>query len=175
MNNRIMIGTLIGLLVLVLTVSAQPGPPMGMDKPMHQAMLDELKLTDQQKKDIDKIHSDTKKEQIDRFSEIAKARVELQDLLRADNPSQSAIEKKMTDIGALQNQAQSKRLAVWFSINKLLTPDQQKVWKKTLERHGAMTGMRNGMGMMGRRGGMQRDSFHRNMNQPMPGRERNMR
>jgi Spy/CpxP family protein refolding chaperone len=182
MKNRTLFGTLILLLGFVFTLAAQSGPPMGMDKPpMHQAMMDELKLNDQQKKDVDKIHSDAQKEQIDGHSEIAKARVELKDLLKADNPNQSSIEKKMNDISGLENQAQSKHLNVWFSINKLLTPDQQKVWKKTLANHGAMRGMRGQMrmggrmGMMDRRGGMQRDGLHRNMNQPMPGSERGKR
>src|SRR3990172_7064842 len=148
MKNRIMIGSLIATFSLAFTLSARQGHPQAFDRPMHQAIMGELKLTDQQKKEIDKIHSDAMKEQIDRFSEIAKARVELQDLLKADNPSQSAIEKKLTDIEAFQNQAQSKRLSVWFSINKLLTSEQQKVWKKTLERHGTMMEMGGRMGKM---------------------------
>ncbi len=174
MKNRILTGTLIGLFGFVLTVSAQQGPPM--DRPMRQPALDELKLTDQQKKDIEKIHSDAQKEQIDRRAEIAKARIELKDLFKADNPSQSAIEKKMNDIAALENQARSRHLNIWFSINKMLTPEQQQVWKKTLERHAAMGSMqrqmrRSGrMGMMGGRGGMQR-----NMNRQMPMRNRDMR
>ncbi len=167
MKSRIFIGALIALLCVAFTLSAQPGP--GMQMPMHQKFMDELKLTDQQKKDIDKIHSDAKKEQIDRFSEIAKARVELQDLLKADNPNQSAIEKKSNEIGTLQNQARSKRISVWFSINKLLTPDQQKIWKQTLERHAQM-GMAGRMGRMGRMG-MMRGGFQRNMNRPMRGME----
>ncbi|HLE32337.1 MAG TPA: Spy/CpxP family protein refolding chaperone [Bacteroidota bacterium] len=165
MKSRMLFGVLVALLSVTFTLSAQPG--MGMQMPMHQNVMDELKLTDQQKKDIEKIHSDAKKEQIDRFSEIAKAHVELQDLLKADNPSQSAIEKKSNDIGTLQNQARSKRLNVWFSINKLLTPEQQKVWKQTLQRHGQMR-MGERMGRMGRMG-MMRGGFQRNMNRPMRG------
>lgn len=160
MKSRILTGTLIALFSATLTLSAQPG--QGMQMSMHQQMMDELKLTDQQKKDVDKIHSDAQKEQIDRFSEIAKARVELRDLLKADNPSQPAIEKKLNDISTLQNQARSKRLSVWFSINKLLTPEQQKVWKKTLEHHGQM-GMAGRMGTMRRMGMMRGGDMHRPM------------
>jgi len=167
MKNRIMIGSLIATFSLAFTLSARQGHPQAFDRPMHQAIMGELKLTDQQKKEIDKIHSDAMKEQIDRFSQIAKARVELQDLMKADNPSQSALEKKISDIGALRNQAQSKRLSVWFSINKLLTPEQQKVWKRTLE-HRAQMGMRGRMGRIGRMG-MMRGGFQRNMNRPMRG------
>ena len=79
-------------------------------------MMDELKLTDQQKKDIDKIHSDATKEQIDRRADIQKAQVELRDLLKADNPNQGAIEKKIGEISQMRAQAASKRLSNWFKV-----------------------------------------------------------
>ncbi len=166
MKTTTLYGIMAALLSVPFVLSAQPGPPAGMDRPMHQRMMDDLKLTDQQQKEIDKLRSDAMKDQIDRRSQIAKARVELHDLMKAENPSQTAIEKKMNDIGSLQNQAQAKRLGVWFSVNKLLNPEQQKMWKGTLSRHAMMgTGPRMGRGMerMERMGRMGQDGMQRHM------------
>ncbi len=101
---------------------AQPGPGAG----GRMKFTDELNLTDQQKK---------------------KARVDLLQLTRAEKPDQSAIEKKMKEIATLRSASQSHRLNTWFSINKLLNADQQKVWKNPLERRMEMPGR---MGMRGR-------------------------
>ncbi len=52
----------------------------------------------------------------------------------------------------------------WFNVNKLLTPEQQKVWKKTL---GARMFERRGMQMRGRMPGMH-DEMDRPMERPRP-------
>jgi len=175
MKSRIL-AVLVGMLLTALPAMllAQPQGPEGMGGPMkmHQRLMEQLKLTDQQKKDIDKIHSDAMKEQIDRRAQIQKAQVELRDLLKADNPSQGAIEKKIGEISQLREQAASKRLSNWFAINKLLTPEQQKIWKRTLQMHAEMIGrmgMRGGRGMQrGMRMGMRDKRMNeRGMDRPM--------
>ena len=128
---------------------AQPGPGMG----GRMGPMDELNLTDQQKKQVEQIHDEAMRQGIDRRAEIAKARVDLRQLVRADKPDQSAIEKKMKEIGTLRSAAQSHRLNTWFSVNKLLNTEQQKVWKKTLERRMEMSGR---MEMRGRMQGRMR-------------------
>lgn len=77
------------------------------------------------------------------------ARVELRQLLKADAPDKSAIEKKMSDIADLTVQLHMIKINSWFAVNKLLTPDQQKTWKKVLENAPAMRRHR----MMNRMGG----------------------
>ncbi|MFZ1979551.1 MAG: Spy/CpxP family protein refolding chaperone [Bacteroidota bacterium] len=89
----------------------------------------ELKLTDEQKKEVDKLRSETAKEMIDQHGKIAKSEIELRDLFKADTPDKSAIEKKMQAIADLKVEAKMIHINNWFAVNKLLTPDQQKVWK----------------------------------------------
>lgn len=154
-----------GLVLFTGVAMAQPGQGRGMG----MRIVDELNLTDQQQKQVDQIHNDAMKQGIDRRAELAKARVDLQQLARADNPDQALMSKKVKEIESLRSEMTSHRLNTWFAINKILTPEQQKIWKQTLERriaHGP-DGLRNEMPMRGMmrdrmmRDGMMRDGIMR--------------
>lgn len=141
MRNIILLAALFFLPVIAI---AQPGPGTGSGGRMR--FIDELNLTDQQQKQIDQIRDEAMRMQIDRRAEIAKLRVDLRQLVKADKPDQSAIEKKMKEIASLRSSSEAQRLNTWFTINKALTPEQQKVWKDALGRHmemGGRFGMRN--------------------------------
>lgn len=90
----------------------------------------QLNLTDEQKKDIEKLQFDLRKKNIDQEAALKTARLELAQLFKADNPDQATIEKKVSQISQLQAQQHVRRVDHWFAVNKLLTPEQQKVWKR---------------------------------------------
>lgn len=132
-------------------------------------VIEDLKLTDDQKKEFDKVHTDLAKQQVAQGAKMATARIELRELLRADNPDKSAIEKKINEISQIGVQMHVQRLGMWFSVNKLLNADQQKVWKHALENAGAGQGM--GCGQMMRRAPMMQRrpmQMHREMWQEKP-------
>ena len=104
-------------------------PTQGM---MHKHAVKELNLTDEQQKQVDKLHSDLAKELIDQRAKIAKAGVELHDLFKVESPDKSAISKKIQEIADLGAEAKILRVDHWFAVNKILSADQQKVWKKFL-------------------------------------------
>jgi len=151
--------TVISLFSLGLAL-AQPGSGPG----GRMRFSDELNLTDQQKKQVDQIRDEAMRQGIDRRAEIAKARVDLRQLVRAEKPDQSAIERKMKEIGTLRSAAQSHRLNAWFSVNKLLNAEQQTTWKKNLERRIEMSGR---MGMRGRMQGQMQGRRMQRMDRPM--------
>jgi Spy/CpxP family protein refolding chaperone len=95
--------------------------------------IEQLKLSEEQKKDFDKIHVDMEKQEITQKAKNETARVELRQLFKADSPDKSAIEKKMNEIADLEVQMHMIRVNSWFEVNKMLTPEQQKTWKKALE------------------------------------------
>ncbi|MGD0036787.1 MAG: periplasmic heavy metal sensor [Bacteroidota bacterium] len=95
--------------------------------------MEKLNLTDEQKKDVEKIHFDAEKQTIAQKAKVETEGIELRQLLKADAPDKSAIEKKISDIADLRVQMHMIKINSWFAINKLLTPDQQKMWKKILE------------------------------------------
>lgn len=104
----------------------QPGGPRG--------MMQRLNLTDDQQKQFDALASDFRKDMVDRRAEIAKARLDLADLLKADNPDRGKIAKQIEGVNELEGAAKVKALDHWFGVNKILTPEQQKMWKRGLAR-----------------------------------------
>ena len=117
------------MLLPTVVTFAQPPEPSGLH---HGKLLEELKLTDSQKEQFDKTRYETQKRQIDLRAKIATARLDLQKLMAADSPDKSSIEKKFTEIASLQTSLRMNHLNAWFENNKVLTPEQQKIWKKVL-------------------------------------------
>jgi Spy/CpxP family protein refolding chaperone len=122
---------------------------------------DKLELTDQQKPEFDKLRTEHLKKMIDQRAKVAVAEVDLRALFRAETPQKAAIEKKVKEIADLKTQAAVSRVDHWFAVQKILTPEQQKVWKQSLgqqaSRHrGRMMGPQKSPGMM-RGQGMMRE------------------
>jgi len=111
-------------------VMAQNGPQGRSMGPM----VEHLKLSDEQQKQFDALASDFRKEMVDQHAGVSKARLELVDLLKADNPDRAKIADQMGKVSALESAAKLKALDHWFAVNKILTPDQQKQWKDDLGR-----------------------------------------
>jgi Spy/CpxP family protein refolding chaperone len=156
-------------MLLVGTGSALAQPPTDEDMPQaphEKPLIGRLNLNEQQSKQVEQLRFDMQKQLIGVRAKQQTARLELRQLLAADSPDKAAIEKKMNEIAQIRIQKESIRLDHWFQVDKLLTPDQQKVWKEALKhpfRAGARAwmgqrmrdgrGPRGGQSFMGRRGG----------------------
>ncbi len=147
--------------VFVLAFSArmlsQPENPRALRK-----VIEKLNLTEVQKKDVDNIRVDMEKQAVSIRANLATAKIDLRQLLKADTPDKSTLEKKLNEIADLSVQVHINRLNAWFAVNKLLTPEQQKIWKKVLENAPTAARQRMMNHMDGRR-----MPPHRN-GQPMP-------
>jgi Spy/CpxP family protein refolding chaperone len=134
MKRSMLLAVLLSLLFTIPLI-AQPGP-MG-DRPLGpgpaKRILDELKLTEDQQKKVQELRFDLMKQMAAQRSRIATAMIEFRELAAKENPDKSALEKKIKEISELRTQARTMMLNQWFNVNKLLTPEQQKVWKKALE------------------------------------------
>jgi Spy/CpxP family protein refolding chaperone len=115
------------LLMLTINVYSQP-----MEQKPLAKLIGKLNLTDEQKKDVEKIHFDAEKQSIALRAKLATMRLELRQILMAEAPDKSAIEKKMNDIADQGVQLRMVKVNSWFAVNKLLNADQQKEWKKVL-------------------------------------------
>lgn len=127
-------------LLLANVAWAQHGPGSGMNRKIGK-IVKELKLTEQQQKDFQKIKTDMMKSMIEQGSKLATARIDLQQMFNADNPDKSAIDKKVDEMGDQVAQLGKMMVANWFAVNKMLNADQQKVWKKALNIGPMMQGM----------------------------------
>ena len=113
-----------------------------------QGIIGELKLTDDQKKDLDRIKFDAMKQMIAQVSKIATMRVELQEQMQADKPDRAALEKKIDELTSQAGSIGKMMVGQWFAVNKILTPEQQKIWKRVLEMRPMMNRRMGGMPMM---------------------------
>ena len=92
-------------------------------------MIEKLELNADQQKQFDKFQSDVQKNQIGLHAKVQALRIDIRDLMREENPNQPKIGSMLTEISKLQNEMKLNHLGFWFNVNKILTPDQQKVWK----------------------------------------------
>ncbi len=90
-------------------------------------MLERLKLSDDQRSQIEKLRTEFQKQQIGQRAKVQTARLELQQLMRAENPDKAAIEKKINEASQFGAQLQVARVNHMLSVRKLLTPEQQKM------------------------------------------------
>lgn len=95
----------------------------------HGRIVENLKLTEDQQKQFDKIHTDLEKKQITLRSKLETMQVDLRDLIRSEKPDQGKIESQLSEISKTQNEMKMNRMGRWFGINKILTPEQQNIWK----------------------------------------------
>jgi Spy/CpxP family protein refolding chaperone len=117
-----------------------------------QPMIERLQLNDQQKKQLETMRFEMQKQLVGVRAKRQTAMLELRQLLGADTPDRSAIERKMNEVSQIGMQAKLLRLNHWFEVNKILTPEQQKVWRELLK-HPLREGIRGMVGMRFREGG----------------------
>jgi Spy/CpxP family protein refolding chaperone len=94
-----------------------------------------LNLTEDQEKDFMKLRFEMQKKQTDASAKVQTAQIELKELFSADIPDRAAIEKQIKEIADLKTRLHLNRLDHWFAVNKILTPEQQKIWKKQFGKH----------------------------------------
>jgi len=128
--------SLIAISAVCVSVAASqenvPAPPPRMMG--GQRLMAALNLTDEQRKEIDKLRVDMAKEAISQQAKLKTARLELAELFKAESPDKAMIEKKLSDVAQIESKSKLLFVNHWFSVNKLLNADQQKIWKRMLGR-----------------------------------------
>ncbi|MDA0985985.1 MAG: hypothetical protein O3A55_00045 [Bacteroidetes bacterium] len=102
------------------------------------SILKKLNLSEDQKSKVDKVKYEATKSAIELGSKIKLLKLDIKELLKADNPDKSAIDKKIKETVEKTTSLATIRLDSWFKVNELLNSDQKKVWKNVLNQHAAM-------------------------------------
>jgi Spy/CpxP family protein refolding chaperone len=121
---------IVAILVSATSLLAQEQP---MKRPEGQPggpMAERMKLSDDQRNQIQKIRTDFQKQQISQRSKLETSRLELRELMRADNPDKAAIEKKINEVSQLGAQSRIGSFNQMLAIRKVLTPEQQKMMRE---------------------------------------------
>jgi Spy/CpxP family protein refolding chaperone len=126
--------SILGLLLLMATIGfGQPrgtGPRDDRPMPMHDRAMQQLKLTDEQQRQFDQLRTNQQKRQIDTRAKIQSLRLDVRSQFKSDNPDRAKIESMTDQISKLQSDMKKNRIGFWFDVQKMLTPEQQKIWKE---------------------------------------------
>ena len=128
-------------LSLLVTTIASTTLLIGQEPPMkrpegdmpRQQMMEHLKLNDDQKNQIEKLHVDFQKQQIAQRSKLQTSRLELRQLMRAENSDKAAIEKKINEVSQFGAQMRVGRVNQMLSVRKILTAEQQKMLREGMK------------------------------------------
>lgn len=118
----------------LIWVLAFSGLVMGEEKPkrMHQGcgtgclhMKEMLQLTEEQQKKIDALKTALDKELLPLKTDLKLKKAELEKFLIAENPSKTAIEKKVEEIGTLKTQIHKALVNHRLKVREILTLEQR--------------------------------------------------
>lgn len=134
-----------------------------------------LELTDEQAEQLRKINVDTRKTTVQKRADLQVSRIELNELLRSENPPRAQVEQKVREITQLQGDLMQTRVDALLSARAVLTPEQQQKAQelRSQGRRGFRRGGRHSRGTSRerfRRGpsGPGGGQFHRYFNRPSP-------
>ncbi len=121
-------------------------------------IVDQLKLTDDQRKSMDTIFLAHREKLIDLRGNLEKAELELQPLMGQDQPNESAILSQVDKIAAARTELERANARFLLDIRGKLTPEQWKTVRDNWQQHRGWGGQGHGMGRgmgggMGFRGG----------------------
>jgi len=93
------------------------------DNPRMRAYLN---LTDDQVSRLHRIGVDAQKTAVQTRASLQLRSIEMRELLRADNPDQDAVLKKVDEVSALRAQMYRQNIQTLLAARNVLSPDQQK-------------------------------------------------
>lgn len=99
-------------------------------------IVDKLKLTDDQRKAMDSILQEHRVKLIDLRGNVEKAELEMQPLMRADQPNEGAVLAQIDKIAQARAELEKANARFLLAIRGKFTPDQWKQVQQFREDHG---------------------------------------
>ncbi len=138
----------------------QGGPGFGDHRPpMERAMrgdrgrwwnnpkiVEKLKLTDEQRKAMDEIFQQHREKLVDMHANVDKAEIEMEPLVRADQPNESAVLAQIDKVAQARAELEKANARFLFELRSKLTPDQWKQVQEFRQNHEGMRQMHRGEG-----------------------------
>jgi Spy/CpxP family protein refolding chaperone len=94
--------------------------------PGPRAHLKELGLSDQQRSRIEAIHDAQRRSAIETRKDLELARLDMQKLMRADDPDRRAIEAQIDRLSELRATMQKSHVNTMLDVRVVLTPQQRQ-------------------------------------------------
>ena len=93
-------------------------------------IVEKLQLTEEQRKDMDQAWLEQREKLVDLKGSVDKAEIEMEPLMKADQPNESAILAQIDKIAAARAELEKANARFLLAIRAKLTPDQ---WKQVRE------------------------------------------
>ena len=140
--KRYLLPTLAAVIIagIALTADAQRRKPAKPEEPKkkvgnsERGRRAELNLSDEQKEKLAAIHSQAAKEGIRLRADQQIARLELQEMLQADQPNQAALNSKIEQLSELNRQMTKNRLQNMLAARAVLTKEQRMAARQMMGR-----------------------------------------
>ncbi len=93
-------------------------------------VIEKLKLTDEQRKSMDAIFQEHREKLVDLRGNVEKAEIEMQPLVKADQPNESAVLAQIDKVAQARAELEKANARFLFELRAKLTPEQ---WKQVQE------------------------------------------
>jgi Spy/CpxP family protein refolding chaperone len=103
-------------------------------------IIEKLKLTDDQRKAMDQIYQEHREKLIDLRGNVEKAEIEMEPLVRADQPNEQAVLSQIDKVAQARAELEKANARFLFALRAKLTPDQ---WKQVQDFRQNHEGMRD--------------------------------
>jgi periplasmic protein CpxP/Spy len=146
----------------------QEGPGFGMHRPPMERLLgpggamgrwwnnpkviDQLKLTDDQRKDMDQILLQHREELIDMRASVEKAELAMEPLLNVDQPNEQAVLAQIDKVAQARAELEKANARFLLALRAKLTPDQYKqlqAWRSQVHNRPMRQWRKGGPGALG--------------------------
>jgi periplasmic protein CpxP/Spy len=114
-------------------------------------IAEKLNLTEDQRKAMDEIYQQQREKLVDLRATVQKAEIEMEPLVRADQPNESAVMAQIDKVAQARAELEKANARFLFELRAKLTPDQWKQVQEFRQNHEGMREMRRG-GAGGRQG-----------------------
>ena len=106
-------------------------------------LIEKLKLTDEQRKAMDDILQQHREKLIDLRAAVDKAELEMEPMVRADQPNESAVLAQIDKVAQARAELEKANARFLFALRAKLTPDQWKQVQDFRNNLGGHEGMRH--------------------------------
>jgi Spy/CpxP family protein refolding chaperone len=122
------------LIIIGALAAAGTALAAGQERPRLRARSESLKLTTEQRTQIDSLRNEFRKATICRQADLCIVQIELQELLFVAIIDENAVRAKVRQVAGLRTAAFEARMEHQLAISKILTPEQRA--QKKLSREG---------------------------------------
>ena len=137
---KVKVITVFLLVMVVAAVGVSLGAPVCRTLVRHAELGDEVGITPDQREDLEALYADTEEQIIESRAKMKIKRLEMERLMRSDDPDMREIRELVNEIGDARSSEMLARIERDVRTKRILGPDQMKRARKTMMRGRGMGG-----------------------------------